>query len=90
MANAAKVIPGNSKNQYIKLLMKWLCLKMMKKLMNYIVNKKKIFFSSPFSRKAVDRREVGVPLYKLVQVCNNYPFVEYICKKKKPIILSTE
>jgi len=59
--------------------------------MNYVVSKKKIFFSSPFSRKAVDRLEkFGVPLYKIGSgECNNYPFVEYICKKRKPIILST-
>ena len=43
------------------------------------------------SRKAVDRLEkFKVPAFKIGSVgeCNNYPLVEYICKKK-PIILST-
>ena len=93
MANAAKkVIPGNSKKSIYQIINEMaLSENDEKKLMNYIVNKKKIFFSSPFSRKAVDRLEkFGVPLYKIGSgECNNYPFVEYICKKKKPIILST-
>jgi len=93
MANAAKkVIPGNSKKSIYQIVDEVaLSENDEKKLMNYIVNKKKIFFSSPFSRKAVDRLEkFGVPLYKIGSgECNNYPFVEYICKKKKPIILST-
>ena len=40
--------------------------------------------SSPFSREAVDRLErIGVPAYKIGSgECNNYPFVEYVCKKK--------
>jgi len=39
----------------------------------------------------VDRLEkFKVPAFKIGSgECNNYPLVEYICKKKKPIILST-
>jgi N-acetylneuraminate synthase len=93
MADAAKkVIPGNSNKSIYQIVNEMsLSEKMEKKLMNYVLSKKKIFFSSPFSRKAADRLErFGVPLYKIGSgECNNYPFVEYICKKKKPIILST-
>ena len=93
MADAAKkVIPGNSNKSIYQIVTEMaLSEKDEKKLMNYVVSKKKIFFSSPFSRKAVDRLEkFGVPLYKIGSgECNNYPFVEYICKKRKPIILST-
>ncbi len=62
-----------------------------RKLMNYIIQKKKIFISSPFSKKAVDRLEkFKVPAYKIGSgECNNLPFVEYVAKRKKPIILST-
>jgi N-acetylneuraminate synthase len=62
-----------------------------KKLMNYIKSRKRIFISTPFSRKAVDRLvSFNVPAFKIGSgECNNYPLVEYIAKFKKPIILST-
>lgn len=62
-----------------------------KKLMNYIRSRKKIFISTPFSRKAAQRlANFGVPAFKIGSgECNNYPLVEYIAKFKKPIILST-
>jgi N-acetylneuraminate synthase len=62
-----------------------------KKLMKYIQSRKKIFISTPFSRKAAERlANFGVPAFKIGSgECNNYPLVEYIAKFKKPIILST-
>lgn len=50
-----------------------------------------IFFSTPFCREAVDRlEEIGVPAYKIGSgECNNYPLVEYVASKGKPVILST-
>ena len=59
--------------------------------MNYIIQKKKIFISTPFSRAAVDRlNRFGVPAFKIGSgECNNYPLIKYVCKFKKPIILST-
>ena len=59
--------------------------------MNYIKQKKCIFISTPFCKAAVDRLvEFKIPLFKIGSgECNNYPLVEYICSKKKPIILST-
>jgi len=62
-----------------------------KKLMNYIKSRKKIFISTPFSRKAVERlANFGVPAFKIGSgECNNYPLIEYIAKLRKPIILST-
>jgi N-acetylneuraminate synthase len=62
-----------------------------KKLMNYIQSRKKIFISTPFSRKAAERlANFNVPAFKIGSgECNNYPLVEYIAKFKKPIILST-
>ncbi len=50
-----------------------------------------IYMSTPFSRAAVDRLDkIGVPAFKIGSgECNNYPLIEHICKKGKPIILST-
>ena len=60
-------------------------------LKNYVESKGMIFISTPFSRAAADRlQQFDVPAYKIGSgECNNYPLVEYICKKKKPVILST-
>ena len=61
------------------------------KLMTYIKKKNRIFISTPFSRKAVDRlMKFKVPAFKIGSgECNNYLLVDYIAKNKKPIILST-
>lgn len=61
------------------------------KLLQYIRKKKKIFLSTPFSKKAVDRLiKFNVSAFKIGSgECNNLPLVEYISKFKKPIILST-
>lgn len=93
MANVAKtIIPGNS-NKSIYDIIKNCALSENdeRKLMQHIKSRGKIFFSTPFSRKAVDRLEkFSVSLYKIGSgECNNYPLIEYVCKKKKPIILST-
>ena len=89
---AKKIKPGNS-NFDIFTIMKKAALNELEeqKLMKYVVQKKRIFISSPFSRKAVDRLEkFNVPAYKIGSgECNNYPFIEYVAKNKKPIILST-
>jgi len=47
--------------------------------------------STPFSFKAVDLLEsCGVPAYKVASGdANNIPFLKYIAKKHKPVILST-
>jgi|TARA_X000000950_G_C13896290_1_gene652938 N-acetylneuraminate synthase len=60
-------------------------------LKKYVESKKKIFISTPFSFAAVDRlKKFNVPAIKIGSgECNNYPLIEYICKLKKPIILST-
>ena len=60
-------------------------------LKNYVEKNNMIFISTPFSRAAVDRLvEMNVPAFKIGSgECNNHPLIEYICKFKKPIILST-
>jgi len=61
------------------------------RLKTYVESQGAIFFSTPFSREAADRLEDwGVPGYKIGSgECNNYPLVDYIASKGKPIILST-
>ena len=50
-----------------------------------------IFLSTPFSREAADRLEsIDVPAYKIGSgECNNYPLIEHIARKRKPVLLST-
>lgn len=62
-----------------------------RELKNYVEDKGMIFISAPFSFAAVDRLErMGIKAYKISSSqMNNYPLVEYVASKKKPIILST-
>jgi N-acetylneuraminate synthase len=62
-----------------------------KKLANYITGRKKIFISTPFSREAVIRlNKLNVPAFKIGSgEANNYHFIDFVTKFKKPIILST-
>ena len=89
---AKKVIPGNS-NKSIYEIIKNCALNESeeRKLMNHILSKKKIFISTPFSRAAADRLgKFNIPAFKIGSgECNNHFFVDYICKFKKPIIMST-
>ena len=60
-------------------------------LKNYATNKGILFLSTPFSREAVDLlEEIGVRAYKVGSgEMTNLPLLEYIAKKKKPMIIST-
>ena len=89
---AKKVIPGNS-NKSIYEIIKNCALNESeeRKLMNHILSKKKIFISTPFSRAAADRLgKFNIRAFKIGSgECNNHFLVDYICKFKKPIIMST-
>jgi len=89
---AKKVIPENSDKSIYEIMEKCALSEDHElKLKKYIENKGAIFLSTPFSRAAVDRLEkFEVSAYKIGSgECNNYPLVEYIAKKNKPVILST-
>lgn len=48
------------------------------------------FLSTPFDVEAVDWLNDLMPFYKISSSdLNNHPFIEYMCKKGKPILLST-
>ena len=89
---AKKVIPGNSDKSIYDIMKKAsLNFEDEVELKNYVEKNNMIFISTPFSRAAVDRLvEMNVPAFKIGSgECNNHPLIEYICKFKKPIILST-
>lgn len=62
-----------------------------KALQAYVESKGMIFISAPFSFEAVDRLErMDIAAYRISSTqMNNYPLVEYIASKKRPILLST-
>ena len=61
------------------------------KLKKYSIKKKIIFAATPFDKKSVDElQKLKVPFFKISSGdVNNFQLIEYIVKKKKPIILST-
>ena len=90
--HAKKIIPKNSNLDIHKLISNCaLSEKDEFKLMKFIKSKNVEYLSTPFSRKAVDRLvQFKVKAFKIGSgECNNYPLIEYICKFKKPIIIST-
>lgn len=89
---AKKIIPSHTKQDIFTIIKKCsLSEDDELKLMKYVKKKGMIFISTPFSRKAVDRLyKFNVPAFKIGSgECNNYPLVDYIASKKKPVILST-
>tara|TARA_B100000965_G_C19573616_1_gene750290 strand:- start:791 stop:1837 length:1047 start_codon:yes stop_codon:yes gene_type:complete len=89
---ALKVIPGNSSKSIYE-IMKSCALNEEDELelKKYVEDKGMLFISTPFSREAFYRLErFNVPAYKIGSgECNNYPLVDLISSKKKPLILST-
>lgn len=93
MSDEAKhIIPKNADNSIFN-IMKQCALSEEEEyeLKDFIEKLGCIFISTPFSRRAVERLEkFNVPAYKIGSgECNNYPLVELIASKGKPVILST-
>jgi N-acetylneuraminate synthase len=89
---AKKIIPGNAKISIYEIIKKCALNEKDEKLFcNHVRSKKKIFISTPFSKKAVDRCiRLKVPAFKIGSgECNNFHLIEYITKFKLPIIMST-
>ena len=89
---AKKITPSHTKETIYEIMKK--CALNEKddlELMRYVKKLGMIYISTPFSKLAVDRLvKFKVPAFKIGSgECNNYPLIEYIAKKKKPIILST-
>ena len=83
---------SNQKLSWYKLLKSQeLSLKDHLELINYCKKKKIIFMSTPYDYKSVDMLDkIGVEIFKIASTdSSNYQLLEYIAKKKKPVILST-
>ncbi len=89
---ARDVIPGNADISIYDVIKNCsLSLDEELQLAEYVRSKGLIYISTPFSFEAVDFLElIDIPAYKIGSgECNNYPLVEVIASKKKPVIMST-
>lgn len=93
MSNEAKgVIPGNADVSIMEIMDRCALNEHdERKLMQHVSANGGIFISTPFSRAAADRlHSFGVPAYKIGSgECNNYPFIRYVARLGKPMIVST-
>ncbi|WP_299074824.1 N-acetylneuraminate synthase family protein [uncultured Paraglaciecola sp.] len=93
MTQAARnVIPGNASDSIYEIMERCALNENDEiRLKEYVESKGMIFISTPFSRAAADRLErMGVVAYKIGSgECNNYPLIEHIASKGKPMIVST-
>lgn len=62
-----------------------------RRLQAYCRKRGLMYLSTPFSREAADRLDaMNVPAFKIGSgECNNYPLLDHIARKGKPILLST-
>lgn len=89
---AKKIRPGNSnKNIYRIISENSLTLKDELKLKKYIESKKLIYIATPFSYKAAEWLNANdIKIFKIGSgECNNLPLINYVCRFKKPMIVST-
>jgi N-acetylneuraminate synthase len=84
-----KKVPVKSQYELFKKFDKF-GFKEFKKLKEYCDKLKIDFLSTPFDLDAVDYLNNLVPFFKIASAdLNNYPLIDKICKKNKPIVLST-
>lgn len=89
---AKEVIPGNAQVSIYEVISECtLTLDEERELSQYVRAKGLVYMSTPFSFEAVEFLEsINVPAYKIGSgECNNYPLVEEIASKRKPVIMST-
>ena len=83
-------MPEARENQYQMLKRLELSFDNFKRIKEYCGKKDIIFLSTPFDYESADFLEEIVPLYKISSGdLTNLPFLEYIARKNKPVILST-
>ena len=89
---AKKIKPGNSSKNIFKIIQEnSLTLNQELELKKYIEKKKLIYIATPFSYAAADwLNKHNIKIFKIGSgECNNLPLIKYICKFKKPMIVST-
>ena len=89
---AKKIKPGNSnKNIFNIRAENSLNLDEELELKKYIEKKKLIYIATPFSYKAAEwLNSQNIKIFKIGSgECNNLPLIDYVCKFKKPMIVST-
>lgn len=89
---AGSVVPGNADVSIMEIMERCsLGEEDERLLMQHINSRGCIFISTPFSRAAADRlRGFDVPAYKIGSgECNNYPFIRYVARFGRPMIVST-
>ncbi len=64
---------------------------MHRELINYCRERQILFLSTPYDPDSADLLDdLDIPAYKVASTdANNFPFLEHLAKKKRPIILST-
>lgn len=86
------IVPGNSDQSIWDIISRCVLSEdEEEQLKDYAQKKGLIYLSTPFSRAAVERLEkMNICAYKIGSgECNNYPLIEIIASKRKPVILST-
>lgn len=60
-------------------------------LLKYCQKKDIVFLSTPYDESSADLLDkIGVPMFKIASTdTSNIPFIEYVARKKKPMIIST-
>lgn len=90
MAEYQKKNVGKSKTQYEMIKKLELSFDDFVKLKEYCDEKGILFLSSPFDHESIDFLELLVPCYKIPSgEIVNYPYLEHVASKRKPIIMST-
>ena len=91
--NALKMTSADLGTQYtLNLLNKFnLTFNEIKKLRNYCVKKDIMFLCTPWDKKSANQLStINVPAYKVSSAdLTNHDLIEHLCKKSKPLILST-
>jgi N-acetylneuraminate synthase len=89
---AKKIKPGNSNKNIFNIISEnSLNLDEELELKKYIEKKKLIYIATPFSYKAAEwLNSQNIKIFKIGSgECNNLPLIDYVCKFKKPMIVST-
>jgi N-acetylneuraminate synthase/N,N'-diacetyllegionaminate synthase len=86
-----KKLTGSRESQYEMLKRLELTEEDYEELASYAIRKKMTFLSSPFGKRSADLLDrLDVPAFKIASgEITNFPFLEFIARKKRPIILST-